>query len=107
VWIAENIGEDFPQDHKVDEASALAATPTTRGAFTLARPEDGWAPGDYRVEFLCRRCPRRRGEDEDRAVNKERRLSSRRGALERRPSLNFLESKTQDRRIITEKTYFT
>jgi hypothetical protein len=51
VWIAENIGEDFPQDHKVDEASALAATPTTRGAFTLARPEDGWAPGDYRVEF--------------------------------------------------------
>ena len=51
AWIAENIGEDFPQDHKVDEASALAATPTTRGAFALARPEDGWAPGDYRVEF--------------------------------------------------------
>ena len=21
------------------------------GAFTLVRPEDGWAPGDYRVEF--------------------------------------------------------
>jgi hypothetical protein len=51
VWIAENIGEDFPQDYKVDEASALAASPTTRGAFTLARPEDGWMPGDYRVEF--------------------------------------------------------
>jgi hypothetical protein len=51
VWIAENIGEDFPQDYKVDEASVVAETPTARGAFTLARPEDGWAPGDYRVEF--------------------------------------------------------
>ena len=51
VWIAENIGEDFPQDYKVDEASTVAATPTTRGAFTLARPEDGWMPGDYRGEF--------------------------------------------------------
>jgi hypothetical protein len=51
VWIAENIGEDFPQDYKIDEASAVATTPTARGAFTLARPEDGWTPGDYRVEF--------------------------------------------------------
>ena len=51
VWIAENIGEDFPQDYKIDEASAVAASPIARGAFTLARPEDGWMPGDYRVEF--------------------------------------------------------
>ena len=51
VWIAENIGEDFPQDYKVDEASAVAEAPKARGAFTLARPEDGWAYGDYRVEF--------------------------------------------------------
>jgi hypothetical protein len=51
VWIAENIGEDFPQDYKVDEASVVAENPTARGAFTLVRPEDGWAPGDYRVEF--------------------------------------------------------
>jgi hypothetical protein len=51
VWIAENIGEDFPQDYKIDEASAVATSPTARGAFTLARPEDGWMPGDYRVEF--------------------------------------------------------
>jgi hypothetical protein len=53
VWIAENIGEDFPQDYKVDEASAVAASPIARGAFTLARPEDGWTPGDYRVEFYA------------------------------------------------------
>jgi hypothetical protein len=51
VCIAENIGEDFPQDYKVDEASAVAESPTAHGAFTLARPEDGWALGDYRVEF--------------------------------------------------------
>jgi hypothetical protein len=51
VWIAENIGEDFPQDYKVDEASAIAETPSAHGAFTLVRPEDGWALGDYRVEF--------------------------------------------------------
>ena len=53
VWIAENIGEDFPQHYKVDEASAVAETPTARGAFTLARPEGGWTPGDYRVEFYA------------------------------------------------------
>jgi hypothetical protein len=51
VWIAENIGEDFPRDYKVDEASAVAETPRAHGAFTLVRPEDGWALGDYRVEF--------------------------------------------------------
>ncbi len=51
VWIAENIGEDFPPDYKVDEASAVAESSTAHGAFTLSRPEDGWAIGDYRVEF--------------------------------------------------------
>jgi hypothetical protein len=51
VWIAENIGEDFPQDYKVDEASASVESHNARGAFTLARPEGGWAIGDYRVEF--------------------------------------------------------
>jgi hypothetical protein len=51
VWIAENIGEDFPQDYKVDEASATVESQNAHGAFTLARPQDGWAIGDYRVEF--------------------------------------------------------
>jgi hypothetical protein len=51
VWIAENIGEDFPQDYKVDEASATVESQNAHGAFTLARPDDGWAIGDYRVEF--------------------------------------------------------
>src|SRR2546423_9317393 len=57
VWIAENIGEDFPQEYKVDEASAVAESPTARGAFALARPEDGWMPGDYRVEFYVDNVP--------------------------------------------------
>jgi hypothetical protein len=51
VWIAENIGEDFPPDYKIDEATAVAASTATGGVFTLARPEEGWMPGDYRVEF--------------------------------------------------------
>ena len=51
VWIAENIGEDYPQGYKVDEASAIVESQNARGAFTLARPEEGWAEGDYRVEF--------------------------------------------------------
>jgi hypothetical protein len=51
VWIAENIGEDFPQDYKVDEASATVESQNAHGVFTLARPEDGWVIGDYRVEF--------------------------------------------------------
>jgi hypothetical protein len=57
VWIAENIGEDFPQDYKVDEASVVAESPIAHGAFTLERPEDGWAPGDYRVEFYVDDVP--------------------------------------------------
>jgi hypothetical protein len=51
VWIAENIGEDFPPDYKVDEASATVESENAHGVFTLARPEDGWTIGDYRVEF--------------------------------------------------------
>ena len=51
VWIAENIGEDFPPDYKVDEATAITEGPVAHGAFTLSRPDDGWALGDYRAEF--------------------------------------------------------
>jgi len=50
VWIADNLGPDFPPDYKIDEASAIVETPTANGVFTLSRPEDGWVPGDYRLE---------------------------------------------------------
>ncbi len=50
-WIAENIGEDAPTDYEADEASTIAEGPTSRGAFVLSRPDDGWMPGDYRADF--------------------------------------------------------
>jgi hypothetical protein len=51
VWIAEDIGEVAAPDYTIDEAAATASAPDARGVFTLARPEDGWAPGRYRAEF--------------------------------------------------------
>jgi len=51
VWIAESVSEVAPPDYKVDEASTIADSPNSFGTFTLSRPDDGWAPGDYRVEF--------------------------------------------------------
>ena len=50
VWIAEKV-EDIPPDYKIDEATATATATDSHGIFTLACPDDGWAPGDYRVEF--------------------------------------------------------
>ena len=50
VWVAEKV-EDVPPDHKVDEAFAIADGRSSSGSFTLSRPEEGWAPGDYRAEF--------------------------------------------------------
>ncbi len=51
VWIAQNIGDVAPPDYTIDEATTTATAPDSRGQFTLSRPEGGWAPGDYRVEF--------------------------------------------------------
>ena len=50
-WIAEDVGEVAPPNYAVDEATAVASIPDSRGVFTLSRPEEGWAPGRYRVEF--------------------------------------------------------
>jgi hypothetical protein len=51
VWIAENVGDIAPPNYTIDEASARADGSDSGGVFTLSRPDDGWAPGDYRVEF--------------------------------------------------------
>ena len=51
VWIAENIGEAAPPNYTIDESTTTASDPNSHGIFTLSRPENGWAPGDYRVEF--------------------------------------------------------
>jgi hypothetical protein len=51
VFIGENVA-DVSADYEIDESSAVAPTPNANGIFTLSRPEDGWAPGNYRVEFF-------------------------------------------------------
>ncbi len=51
VWIAENVGDVAPPNYRIDEATTIAAAPDSRGMFTLSRPENGWAEGNYRVEF--------------------------------------------------------
>jgi hypothetical protein len=51
VWIAENMADDAPPDYTVDDATVTVTAPDSHGIFTLARPEGGWTPGDYRIEF--------------------------------------------------------
>lgn len=51
TWIAENVEDIAPPDYTIDEADATAPAPNSHGNFVLSRPEEGWAPGEYRVEF--------------------------------------------------------
>lgn len=51
LWIAEQVEGVAPPDYTIDEATATATTPDSHGVFTLGRPEGGWTPGIYRVEF--------------------------------------------------------
>ena len=51
VWIAEDVGDIAPPNYKIDDAVATAGAPDAHGVFTLSRPDDGWAPGNYHVEF--------------------------------------------------------
>ena len=50
-WIAEEVEGVAPPDYTIDEATAIATDKDSHGTFTLARPENGWTPGIYRVEF--------------------------------------------------------
>jgi hypothetical protein len=51
LWIAEEVEGVAPPDYTIDEANASATISDSHGVFTLARPEEGWTPGLYRVEF--------------------------------------------------------
>jgi hypothetical protein len=55
-FIAENVA-DVSADYEIDETSAVAPNPNSSGTFTLSRPEGGWAPGNYRVEFFIDHQP--------------------------------------------------
>lgn len=50
LWIAEKV-DGVEANHQIDNASAVAETPNSQGTFKLARPGDGWRPGEYRAEF--------------------------------------------------------
>jgi hypothetical protein len=51
VWIAENVGAAAAPDSIIDEAATKTTAPESHGVFILTRPEEGWAPGSYRVEI--------------------------------------------------------
>jgi hypothetical protein len=51
VWITEDVGDIAPSNYKIDDAVTTVSAPDAHGMFTLSRPDDGWAPGNYRVEF--------------------------------------------------------
>ncbi len=51
LWIAEDVGDIAPKNYHVDQATTVASAPDAHGLFTLSRPDEGWAPGKYRVEF--------------------------------------------------------
>jgi hypothetical protein len=50
VFIAENVA-DVTANYQIDEIETTAPAPNSGGTFALSRPEGGWSPGDYRVEF--------------------------------------------------------
>jgi len=51
VLIAESVA-DVSADYQIDESSTTAPTSNSSGTFTLSTPEQGWAPGAYRIEFF-------------------------------------------------------
>ncbi len=56
VLIAENVA-NVAAGYEMDEDSAVAPSSNSRGTLTLDRPEEGWAPGDYRVDFYVDDAP--------------------------------------------------
>jgi len=51
VFIAENVA-DVSADYQIDQSTTTAPSPNSSGVFTLSKPEEGWAPGNYRIEFF-------------------------------------------------------
>jgi hypothetical protein len=51
VWIAENVPGAAPPEQPLDEASTISSSADAHGVFTLSRPDQGWIPGEYRVDI--------------------------------------------------------
>ncbi|HXY60249.1 MAG TPA: hypothetical protein VEH26_01450 [Chthoniobacterales bacterium] len=50
VFIAESV-ENVAADSQIDEVETTSPATNAGGSFTLSRPNDGWNPGSYRLEF--------------------------------------------------------
>lgn len=50
VFIADNVA-DVPANSQIDEMETTAAATDSGGSFALSRPEEGWTPGEYRVDL--------------------------------------------------------
>jgi hypothetical protein len=51
IWIAEDVGLVAPKASKVTEISITVHKSDEEGAFSLARPKEGWPVGNYRLEI--------------------------------------------------------
>jgi len=51
AFIAEKVA-DVSADYEIDESNTVAPASNSNGAFTLSKPEGGWATGSYRIEFF-------------------------------------------------------
>jgi hypothetical protein len=51
VFIADNVA-DVSAGYQIDESTTTAPSPNSSGVFTLSKPEEGWTPGNYRIEFF-------------------------------------------------------
>lgn len=50
VFIADKI-PDVEPNSQIDEMETTAVAADSGGSFALSRPDEGWIPGEYRVEF--------------------------------------------------------
>jgi hypothetical protein len=53
AWIAEDVGSVAPPNYKIDEATVVVPEATSKGVFSLSRPDSGWPHGSYRVEIYA------------------------------------------------------
>ena len=56
AFIAESVA-DVAADYEIDETNATPPKPDSGGTFTLSKPEEGWSPGSYRIEFFVNDDP--------------------------------------------------
>jgi hypothetical protein len=56
TFVAESVA-DVSADYGIDEITATSPKSDSGGTFTLTKPDEGWAPGNYRIEFFVNDKP--------------------------------------------------